>query len=447
MNPINALITNVVNNLFHIIWFCNLVPETKYGKKKTALIVTGTVAVYQLLALAGYYLYSSQDSARELPEKMAAYRAGYLLAVVLLGVMFYFWISKLDVVKSLFIIAVYYSLWTLIYLMVSTVTGLHFGGGNLWMWSLRAVLNLAFLIPYRLFFRERFYRMCKGFRSGKGLITALAIFAFFNMSLLLFYYDVMGGYDPVYLFMLISFYCFMIVVYVLIFRYIAQSDNEQRLRQMKSHEELLQSQMDSYAKLAENVRQTRHDFRHHNTVVMEYAKKGDCQGILDYLQEYEERETEKYAVIFTSNHIVDTVLSAYADKCRKRGITFRTDIRLDETPEVLDYDMVTILANILENAVNGCADAAQECIVEVQIRQKRNKLILVCRNTCAEHILFEDGIPKSADHEGVGVDSILSAAARYGGNVDFSAKNGVFTCRVILNDRKVGEAGKAGKTA
>ena len=226
-----------------------------------------------------------------------------------------------------------------------------------------------------------------------------------------------------------------IAVYIVLFRYMAQSDHANRMKQLQANEKFLQAQIDSYKKMGESARQTRHDFRHHSMVVAEYAKKKDYQGILAYLSEYDEKERGKYLEVFCKNHAADTVLSAYASRCEQSGIEISADVWLEETEGVSDYDLVTILANILENAVNGCMEAEEKRRIEMSVGRKGSKLVIVCKNTCAPDILFENNLPKNRERDGIGVESILSTAAKYSGVVDFSASDGDFVCRIILSNK------------
>lgn len=43
---------------------------------------------------------------------------------------------------------------------------------------------------------------------------------------------------------------------------------------------------------------------------------------------------------------------------------------------------------------------------------------------------------RADDHEGIGVKSIQSTAAKYDGSAEFYEKGGLFICRVLLNARK-----------
>lgn len=434
----NAVITNLINNVFHGIWFCFIVPEPKYSRRKTVLIVIATTMLNECISLLLFYLRYSGIASYETISISVSYLVGYLAAVVVYVIVYIFIISESHPAKSLFLVAAYFSLWAAIYCIISLITGTYTGAGNMVIWGLRIGLNLLFLIPYLLFFRKRLFQMYKEIKSGYWMIATLSLMCFCMQSILLFYNNKTQNRQVFFVMLMLVYFGFMTAVYVMLFRYMSQSGYTYRMRQLELNEKFLLAQIDSYEKMAESARQTRHDFRHHNMVVMEYAKNKDYHGILQYLQEYEEKETEKYVGTFCKNHAVDTVLAAYVSRCGHNGITVDTDIRLDDIMSVSDYDLVTILGNILENAVNGCMRVEGKRRVEISIGQKDLKLFIVCRNTCVRNVLFENGLPKSREHDGIGVESILNTIAKYSGDADFSASDGIFVCRVLLNDKKCG---------
>lgn len=433
----NALITNTINNIFHGIWFGCIVMEPKHSRKKTVMIVAGTVVFYEMLVIGMRYLRIEGILPYNENSSIAInYLVAYLLAAFLFGGMYIFGISNAHPAKSLFLLAAYFCLWTLIYITISLITGTFSGAGNIAIWALRIGLNLFFLMLYLLCFKRRLLRICREVKSGYGIVATIAVIAFTVMTLLLVYNEKTKSRDTFYMFMVFLICVFMAGVYVLMFRFIEQSAHVCRMKQIQLHEKFLMAQIESYEKMEQNARQTRHDFRHHNLVVAEYAKNRDYQGILSYLDEYEAQEDKKYTGGFCENCAVNNVLCVYADKAAQNGIHIKIDVRLFDTYGISDYDLVSILANVLENAVNACMKTDGRRELEIIIKQKGYKLILTCKNTCTQDILFENDRPRNKENDGVGVESILCCVEKYSGDVDFSASDGIFTCRVILNNRE-----------
>ena len=429
MGILGILTGILANNFFHTIWFCCIVPEPKHSRKKTIMIVIGTSIIYTCVSLA-----VCVASFRYLSVPIGLF-LGYAAELLIYGIVYCFMISASHPVKSLFLFTEYSSMHTIIVIVVSVAADAYTLGNPL-VWTLRAVLNLAVLVLYLLFAKDHLFRMYKEIRSGYGIISAISIMCYFIQTLFWFYNMRIGRRELFFDVLLLASCGFTVAVYVMIFRYMAQSDYANRMKQMQAHEKFLQAQIDSYKKMGENARQTRHDFKHHTMVVTEYAKNKDYQAILSYLSEYDKREQDKYQEAFCENHAADTVLSAYANRCDQNGIELKSDVWLEETERVSDYDLVTILANVLENAVNGCMETKGERSIIITVGRKGNKLVMVCKNTCTSDILFENGLPKSRGRDGIGVESILSTAAKYSGAVDFSASDGVFICRIILSGRK-----------
>lgn len=79
-----TLITNIVNNIFHIVWFNNLVLEPKYDKRKTLLITILTGIVFQSAVLAAIRL--------GLP-RMVFFLGAYIVTAIVFGSVFLFVLS------------------------------------------------------------------------------------------------------------------------------------------------------------------------------------------------------------------------------------------------------------------------------------------------------------------------------------------------------------------
>ncbi len=382
----DAIITNIINNIFHAAWFYNLVLEPKHGKKTTLLITILAGIFFQIFI----FIFTQLG----LP-KAALFLSAYLLTAVVFGGVFLFLLSASNPAKSMFLISAYYCLWTFIYGLISLVTQSGAGAGGYAVWGMRIGLNLFFLFLYRSFFRKKLLYIYRQMQSGYGMITCISILTFVMMTFLLLYNAYHKEKNASHIFIMTVCYLFMLIVYMLLFYFMAQANHAHQLRLMQMHEQLLMAQMESYEKIERSARQTRHDFRHHNMVVMELAERQDYEGILTYLTEYE---------------------------------------RIDKTLCVSDVDLVSIFSNILENAVHGCAQSDGTRRIAIVAQQKNSMILLKCENSCKDDIHFCNGIPQAKDHEGIGVESILNIVEKYNGDVHFTAEDGVFSCSVLLGN-------------
>jgi sensor histidine kinase regulating citrate/malate metabolism len=135
---------------------------------------------------------------------------------------------------------------------------------------------------------------------------------------------------------------------------------------------------------------------------------------------------------FCENETINNVLKVFHQKATAQGITM--DIRAAAKPNITvpSPALVTVVANILENALHGARDAhTDDPQITVSIKHKSGRLVISCENTCSKSLRFDE----MPDHlQGIGVHSVLSTAEKFGGTCRFSAADGVFSCIVIMDE-------------
>lgn len=178
---------------------------------------------------------------------------------------------------------------------------------------------------------------------------------------------------------------------------------------------------------------SRHDARHHDLVIMEYAKRGAMEELLHYMEEKAETEELETPVGYCGNKTVNSILSAYAQKAKQAGISMTVEAAVKQDIGIKDIDFTAILGNALENAVHGCIKSGEEePFIDVKIQTKNNKLAMTVCNSCDGGVVFENGIPQS-EKSGIGVKSMMRSAAKYDGQLDFQCEDNVFKVRIVLN--------------
>lgn len=229
---------------------------------------------------------------------------------------------------------------------------------------------------------------------------------------------------------------------LLVFRlylHIGKEKEYQRENQLvKMNQRLLERNMELLEEFVESGRQIRHDARHHNAVIAEYARYGQNEELLRYLEAYQ-KETEKGSVkVICRNTAVNNILLAYTRRAQQEQIRVTLDVEPDQNLEIPDIDLVTILANAYENAIFGCVEVKKrqpqrECMIHLMMKKKKHKLVIFCSNTCTVETELKNGQPRPEFTGGIGVLSIVKTAEKYDGEYDFQNDNGVFVFRLIMN--------------
>ncbi len=125
---------------------------------------------------------------------------------------------------------------------------------------------------------------------------------------------------------------------------------------MQMNHRLLERNIELLEESAESGRRVRHDARHHNAVIAEYARRGQNEELLQYLEEYRRETDQNVAEAICANTAVNNLLSAYTRKARNEQIKVKLDVELGNNLSIPNIDLITILANAYENAIFGCME-------------------------------------------------------------------------------------------
>lgn len=294
---------------------------------------------------------------------------------------------------------------------------------------LLCLMGLMQLLLYRLLL-PAFRTVTPYIRRGWGMFYAVVI-SFFALIVRQSVFPArapMNTKEIVIFLLTILAFC---ITYITVFSSMKNIVELSREKQKQIHTELLQSQVDAQAKEAVAVRQNRHDMRHHYQMLLSFARNGDLEKITDYL----ERQTERIETMTTGrlceNETVNNILKVYQQKAAARNIAMEIRAAAKPTISIPAPELVTVIANILENALHGAMKAGKGTYINVSIKHKSKRLVVRCENSCIATLNFED-MPENL--RGIGIQSIESTADRFGGSCHFSASDGVFSAMVIMNE-------------
>ena len=285
-------------------------------------------------------------------------------------------------------------------------------------------------ILYRLLlppFRKVANYIPKGWGKFYGVV--LSFWVLIVGQFLFTWMELINGVDKILCLITIVAFCF---TYIAIFNSMKNIVELSREKQKSLHTELLQAQVDAQAMETEQVRQNRHDMRHHYQELLSMALEGKTEKIIEYLKIQSKSIEAMNTGRFCENETINNILKVFYQKATSQNITI--DIRAAAKPDISvpSPALVTIVANILENALHGAVESkAKSPNITVSIKHKSGHLVISCENTCSQSLKFEE-MPEYL--QGIGIHSVISTAEKYNGSCRFSASDGVFSCTVIMDE-------------
>ena len=421
------------------IFLFSLMSESRFGRKKTA-VCYGCFSVVLVAAACIWYAADWNSCSR-----MSA------LVMYLCFSFFAIYISRVSLFLSVYKLALNFYLLA-VFLVVGIEVSIIFFHRNVWADIITRVI-LILLIAF--FIEKKVKSSIRGFgyyvenELDKFSVAVMTISILFGIGFIL--NPAIKDQTPFRLFQLATNFFLTGALQLLVFRLYLHIGKEKEFEKenqlIRMNQRLLERNMELLEESVASGRRIRHDARHHNAVIAEYARRGQTDELLQYLEEYQKETDESTAEVICANTAVNNILSAYTRKARQEQIKVTLDVELDGNLTIPNIDLITILANAYENAIFGCMEVKKqseerECLIHLMLKRKKNKLVIYCSNTCRIETELKNGQPKPEFTGGIGVLSIIKAAQNYEGEYDFKNDHGVFVFRLIMNIPSAEEGSK-----
>lgn len=181
-----------------------------------------------------------------------------------------------------------------------------------------------------------------------------------------------------------------------------------------------------------------HDAKKHLSAINEI---NDNPVISDYIDNMTEALKAYSKVSHTGNHIFDVILNKYTTECEIKNIDFSYDVKLCNLDFIENYELVTILGNLLDNSIRAAGNTAN-AFISLYTHYKNTYAVLEIVNSCNTPPIFSDSelltTKENKTHHGLGIKSVKRAIKKYSGDMDWKYDDidNTFTVTLmLLNDK------------
>ncbi len=190
----------------------------------------------------------------------------------------------------------------------------------------------------------------------------------------------------------------------------AMVNDSLQMKEKLQLEKGLSLQQNHYIELAtriEEARKSRHDFKHHITVIHQYLDTKDYDALKEYCDELLSRNKLNVSIPYTGNPAVDGIMYHYASIAKGNGISF--DYKKINPPQISDVDLCTLLGNALDNAVTACKNVKDNPFIQVISNGEGTGMQLLIRNSF-DGVIKKDNdkflTRKTKGDHGIGISSM-----------------------------------------
>ena len=182
------------------------------------------------------------------------------------------------------------------------------------------------------------------------------------------------------------------------------------------------------------IRTQRHERANQALVIRALCDAGDLPGLRAYVSQLFPLDEPEEAVD-CGHVVVSAVLSQKRAQAARAGVPLAMDAHLPPRLPIRDSDLCSLIANLLENALEGSRDV-EDPAVSVHVGCVKNYLRVRVTNRVSHDVLAENPrlstTKAHAEDHGVGVPVVRSIVARYDGMLDFSVEDGCFIADALL---------------
>lgn len=226
-----------------------------------------------------------------------------------------------------------------------------------------------------------------------------------------------------------------VIILFIIYQHHIEKENELFLL----HNELDKIQTDkTYYDILEKQNQELmiyvHDAKKHLSAIKEL---NDNPIIDEYVRNMTDDLKAYSSSCHSGNHMLDVIINKYDTECKIKNIKFSYDVKLCNLNFVNNYDLVTILNNLLDNAIEAAKNSSNPFVSLSTEYTNTYAVITIANNIITSPIVINDKLittKKNKKQHGIGIKSVKRALSKYDGDLEweYDESNKIFTITVIL---------------
>lgn len=392
----------------------------------------------------------------------------FILLVSLQVIMVHFFIPDITIFKTLFIIICYYAyikytydgkvgntLFTVIlcyifnivcdYLAIIGMTSIVNISLEQIYQSVSAYVILTFIAKFLFFVGTFLFEKMWSQKNKKSDISALEwgqmlIFPIISVVILIMmiYTNVRDGNDSFWnILITLGLFTANIITLFIISRLSEdkkiKQDNIILQQQVRMSMDNVKTLMTAYS----SQRKLTHDFNNHIETINGLISKNEINAALQYLKNLNLTGSTLPTVIKSNNPVIDAILNYKYSEAQDKGIVIDFNINDLSNLYIADEDIVIILGNALDNAI----EASSKCLnkrIKIKIFTNEFETVISIQNTVNQTICISDDnsiqTTKSNDHEhGYGIKNIKSILYKYDHIFTLNCENNWFQIAILIN--------------
>ena len=190
----------------------------------------------------------------------------------------------------------------------------------------------------------------------------------------------------------------------------------------------------------EEMRRISHDYKNQLTQI---SNMDDVDEIHHYIEPFLSEVGSVTKIGISKNPTLDLIISKYTMICNNKMIKFNVDVKSSNLNYIQDYELTSLMCNLLDNAVEAAENSIEKKISLRIVAKNKLQDILIISNSCdippkqkAGKLLTSK--PDKQFH-GIGSKSIMRVVKKYNGVYDweYGEENKIFETTIVFPKQNI----------
>ena len=216
-------------------------------------------------------------------------------------------------------------------------------------------------------------------------------------------------------------------------------EREYRIRENELFKVQVSNQMKLYQSISENFEKHRrktHEFKTQILCIDSLLANKNLKEVEEYVRNISGMLSKELDAINTNHTIINAILNTKYAEAIDKAILFVIKINDLSEIKIRDEDIIVILSNLLNNAIEACAKSDKK-VIKVKFVREKQSVILSVRNTYQGEISCHNGEilttkEENKDEHGIGIHNIIDTIKKYNGSYVIKAEKGEFYFSSII---------------
>nr|WP_297572722.1 sensor histidine kinase [uncultured Peptostreptococcus sp.] len=186
-----------------------------------------------------------------------------------------------------------------------------------------------------------------------------------------------------------------------------------------------------------NTRKIKHDMKNHMYAIKNMAKNNMSKDIITYTNDILGKIEGEKVYINTGNYLIDGILNVKFEEIKNQGIDFKCDVKIPEGIKLPEFEVITILGNLLDNAIEGVKSIKDNRYIKVFISYKDSNLLIKIVNTFDGLVIKDNkgfvSRKEEKAYHGIGLENVREQVEKSNGYMNIDTGNCMFTVDLFIN--------------